>query len=70
MIEDEVEHDWLADMAEETGFIISGDGEILVDYNDNLEELLENFANIVANTAIHQYVLKMTADIRGNETLH
>jgi hypothetical protein len=70
MIEDEVEHDWLADMAEEAGFIISGDGEILVDYNDNLEELLENFANIVANTAIHQYVLKMTADIRGNETLH
>ena len=66
----DAEQDWLADMAEEAGFIINPDGEIMMDYDDDLEELLENFANIVANTAIHQYVIKMTEDIRGNETLH
>ena len=70
MIEEEQERDWLQDMAEEAGFLISGDGEIQLDYDDELETLLENFANIVANAAIHQYVIKMTEDIRGDETLH
>jgi hypothetical protein len=70
MIEEEQDRDWLQDMAEESGFIISGDGEICIDYDDDLEVLLENFANIVANAAIRQYVIKMTEDIRGNETLH
>ena len=70
MIEEEQEQDWMQDMASEAGFIISGDGEICIDYDDDLEELLENFANIVANAAIHQYVIKMTEDLRGNQTLH
>lgn len=67
---EDAEQDWLADMAEEAGFIINPDGEIMMDYNDDLEELLENFANIVANTAIHQYVMKMTENIVGDATIH
>jgi hypothetical protein len=70
VIEEEQERDWLADMAEEAGFLISGDGEILMDYDHELETLLENFANIVANTAISSYVAKMTADLRGDATIH
>lgn len=70
MIEEEQEHDWLADMAEEAGFIISGDGEIVMDYDYDLEELLENFTNIVANSAIGAYVTKMTADLRGDAITH
>lgn len=70
MIEEEQEHDWLADMAEEAGFTLSGDGEIVMDHDDELEILLENFANIVANTAINQYVLKMTENIVGDATIH
>lgn len=70
MIEEEQEHDWLADMAEEAGFLITGDGEIQIDYDDDLEDLLENFANIVANSAIGAYVTKMTADLRGDATIH
>ena len=70
MIEEEQERDWLHDMAEEAGFLINGDGEIIVDYDDDLEELLEYFANIVANAAIQQYVLKMTANIVGDATIH
>lgn len=67
---EDAEQDWLADMAEEAGFIINPDGEIMMDYDDDLEELLENFANIVANTAINQFVHKMSSDLRGDETLH
>lgn len=61
--------DWLVEFAEEAGFIFNGD-DLEFSNKDSLIDLLEHFANIVANAAISQFVTKMTADIRGDEALH
>jgi len=48
---------------------------LLLSFYDNnllpiIQELLENFANIIAQVAVQQFVTKMTDNVRGEETLH
>jgi hypothetical protein len=67
---DEDDNDWLGNFAEAAGFTVFEDGTMEVPDDKDLDELLENFANIIAELAVKQFVDKMCTDLRGNETLH
>lgn len=70
MIE-ERDYDWLEEFAEAAGFIVNDDHTMDVPEDEDLDELLENFANIIAEIAVKQFVAKMTEKVRGeNTTLH
>lgn len=70
MIE-ERDYDWLEEFAEAAGFIVNDDHTMDVPEDEDLDELLENFANIIAEIAVKQFVAKMTEEVRGeNTTLH
>lgn len=68
--EDDTERDWVFDIADEAGFGISKEGEIFIPDGAEIDDLLEEYAHIVANIAIRNYVNKMCQDMRGGETLH
>ena len=68
MIDEDDYHsrEWIWDFAEDAGFAIDDDGEIyLPDNGEDMDEVLETFANIVAHVAINNYVAKMCEDLRG-----
>ena len=69
MIE-ERDYDWLEEFAEAAGFIVNDDHTMDVPEDEDLDELLENFANIIAEIAVKQFVAKMTEEVRDEETLH
>ena len=64
------EHEWLEEFAVAAGFTVFEDGTMEVPDEYMLDELLENFANIIAEVAVKQFVDKMCADLRNGETLH
>ena len=66
----ENDYDWLEEFAESAGFIVNDDHTMEVPDDMDLDELLENFANIIAQVAVQQFVTKMTDNMRGEETLH
>ena len=67
---EERDYDWLEEFAEVAGFIVNDDHTMEVPDDMDLDELLENFANIIAEVAVKQFVTKMTDNMRGEETLH
>lgn len=67
MLED---YDWLEEFAESAGFIVNIDHTIDIPENVYLEELLETFANLIAEVAVNQFVTKMSNEVRGDATLH
>ena len=67
---DEQDYDWLEEFAESAGFIVNPDHTMDIPDDMDLDELLENFANIIAEVAVKQFVTKMTDSVRGEETLH
>jgi len=64
------EHEWLEEFAVAAGFTVFEDGTMEVPDECDLDELLENFANIIAEVAVKQFVDKMCTDLRAGETLH
>lgn len=69
-MDEENYYDWLEEFAESAGFIVNEDHTMDVPDDMELDELLENFANIIAQVAVQQFVTKMTDNVRGEETLH
>ena len=69
-MDEERDYDWLEEFAEAAGFIVNDDHTMDVPDDIDLDELLENFANIIAEVAVKQFVAKMTEEVRGTETLH
>ena len=69
-MDEERDYDWLEEFAEAAGFIVNDDHTMDVPEDEDLDELLENFANIIAEIAVKQFVAKMTEEVRGEETLH
>ena len=67
---DDDDTDWLEEFAVFAGFIVNPDHTMEVPDDMDLDELLENFANIIAEVAVKQFVTKMTENIRDGETLH
>jgi hypothetical protein len=67
---EEKDYDWLEEFAEASGFIVNDDHTMDVPDDEDLDELLENFANIIAEVAVKQFVAKMTEEVRGDSTLH
>lgn len=59
---------WLYDYAEKAGFKVSNDGVITSD--EDLKILLENFADMVANETLKQYLAGVCAAMRNGQTLH
>ena len=69
-MDEERDYDWLEEFAEAAGFIVNDDHTMDVPEDEDLDELLENFANIIAEIAVKHFVAKMTEEVRGTETLH
>ena len=68
MIEDDL--DWLEEFAVAAGFDVDKNGNISIPEDEHLDELLETFANIVAEVSVKQFITRMSEEVRGEETLH
>ena len=66
---DKDDNDWLEEFAVAAGFTVFEDGTMEVPDEYMLDELLENFANIIAEVSVKQFVDKMCSDMRDGETL-